>query len=149
MQYKDMRPFRFWSQKVLPLVYDDSISYYEVLCKMVSFLNDMADNQDEFAEELKKHGVDLQNLHRAVDELRDILEGIKNGEYAEMYEEAMTHWFDNYGPELVGRLVRYVFFGLTDDGRFCAYIPDSWDFLDFDTDMDSKKSTYGHLILRW
>lgn len=37
--YTDLRPFRFWCQKVLPLVYDDSLSYYEVLCKVVDYLN--------------------------------------------------------------------------------------------------------------
>lgn len=37
--YKDLRPFRLWCQKVLPLVYDDSLSYYEVLCKVVDYLN--------------------------------------------------------------------------------------------------------------
>ena len=35
----DVRQFRFWCQKVLPLVYDDSLSYYEVLCKVVKYLN--------------------------------------------------------------------------------------------------------------
>ena len=30
--------FRFWCQKVLPLVYDDSLSYYEVLCKIVKYI---------------------------------------------------------------------------------------------------------------
>lgn len=37
--YTELRPFRYWCQKVLPLVYDDSLSYYEVLCKVVDFLN--------------------------------------------------------------------------------------------------------------
>ena len=37
--YKDLKPFRMWCQKVLPLVYDDSLSYYEVLCKVVDYLN--------------------------------------------------------------------------------------------------------------
>ena len=32
------QPFKFWCQKALPLVYDDSLSYYEVLCKVVSTL---------------------------------------------------------------------------------------------------------------
>lgn len=32
-------PFRFWCQKVLPAVYDDSLSYYELLCKVVEYLN--------------------------------------------------------------------------------------------------------------
>lgn len=35
----DIRKFRFWCQKILPLVYDNSLSYYEVLCKIVSYLN--------------------------------------------------------------------------------------------------------------
>ena len=37
--YTDLQPFRFWCQKVLPLVYDDSLSYYEQLCKVVDYLN--------------------------------------------------------------------------------------------------------------
>ena len=37
--YKSLQPFRYWCQKVLPLVYDDSLSYYELLCKVVEFLN--------------------------------------------------------------------------------------------------------------
>ena len=37
--YKDLQPFRFWCQKVLPLVYDDSLSYFELLCKVVDYLN--------------------------------------------------------------------------------------------------------------
>ena len=37
--YKDLHSFRFWCQKVLPLVYDDSLSYYELLCKVVDYLN--------------------------------------------------------------------------------------------------------------
>ena len=37
--YTELKPFRFWCQKVLPLVYDDSLSYYELLCKVVDFLN--------------------------------------------------------------------------------------------------------------
>ena len=37
--YTDLKPFRFWCQKVLPLVYDDSLSYYELLCKVVDYLN--------------------------------------------------------------------------------------------------------------
>lgn len=38
--------FRFWCQKVLPTVYDDSLSYYELLCKVVNYLNDVIENVD-------------------------------------------------------------------------------------------------------
>lgn len=36
-----IKPFGFYSQKVLPLVYDDSLSYYEVLGKVTHKLNDL------------------------------------------------------------------------------------------------------------
>lgn len=39
--YSNVKPFRFWCQKVLPLVYDDSLSYYELLCKVIDYLNNV------------------------------------------------------------------------------------------------------------
>lgn len=39
-----LTPFRYWCQKVLPLVYDNSLSYYELLCKVVEYLNETMDN---------------------------------------------------------------------------------------------------------
>jgi len=52
--YKDLTPFRFWCQKVLPTVYDESLSYYELLCKVVEYLNETMDDvtilHDEFVE---------------------------------------------------------------------------------------------------
>ena len=35
-----LSPFIFWCQKVMPAVLDDSLSYYECLCKIVAKLND-------------------------------------------------------------------------------------------------------------
>lgn len=50
-----VRPFHFWSQKVLPLVYDDSLSYYEVLGKVTERLNDLIgvinDELDDYVRE--------------------------------------------------------------------------------------------------
>lgn len=51
-KYNDLKPFRFWCQKILPLVYDDELSYYELLCKVVDYLNKTMENvtylHDEF-----------------------------------------------------------------------------------------------------
>lgn len=46
----DLRPFRFWCQKVLPLVYDDELSYYELLCKVVDYLNKTMENVNKLSE---------------------------------------------------------------------------------------------------
>lgn len=42
--------FKFWCQKVLPLVYDDSLSYYEVLCKVAAKLNEVIGSNEITAE---------------------------------------------------------------------------------------------------
>ena len=75
------RPFRFWCQKVLPLVYDDSLSYYELLCKVVSKLNELAENQNNLSDEIKQVAADL-------DDFKNQVPG--------MIEAKVQEWLDNY-----------------------------------------------------
>lgn len=46
-------PVKFFCQKVLPFVYDDSLSYYEVLCKFSDTLNQVIENQNELTDDLQ------------------------------------------------------------------------------------------------
>lgn len=67
-----IKPFRFWCQKVLPLVYDDSLSYYETLCRVVDKLNEVIENSgtayvDEQIESLRKELIDLIQQTSAAD----------------------------------------------------------------------------------
>lgn len=59
--------FRFWCQKVLPLVYDDSLSYYELLCKVVNYLNKVID-------ETNKIGADITELYKAYNQLKEYVD---------------------------------------------------------------------------
>ena len=45
--YIDLKPFKFWCQKALPLIYDDSLSYYEVLCKLTEKVNEVIERINE------------------------------------------------------------------------------------------------------
>ena len=38
--------FRYFCQKVLPAVYDDSLTYYELLCKLTYKLNEVITTQN-------------------------------------------------------------------------------------------------------
>lgn len=58
-----LQPFRYWCQKVLPLVYDDSLSYYELLCKVVDYLNKTMENVEHM-------DTDITNLYTAYSELQ-------------------------------------------------------------------------------
>ena len=45
-----IQPFKIWCQKVLPNVYDDSLSYYEYLCKMNEYLNEVIEQMNTLTE---------------------------------------------------------------------------------------------------
>lgn len=141
--------FTFWCQKVLPLVYDNSLSYYEVLCKVVEYLNRVIQQVDSNNSQIQINTKDINQLKTELDLVQAELEKVKNGKYVSLYINALASWIDNNLQELVGRVVKYVFFGLTDDGYFCAYIPDSWKFISFDTIIDTTSPLYGHLLLQW
>lgn len=46
--------FPFWAHKVLPLVYDDSLSYYEILLKLFAKINEIIDNNNLLEEYIGK-----------------------------------------------------------------------------------------------
>ena len=70
--YKEQGLFRFWTQHVLPTVYDDSLSYYELLCKVVNYLNDVIANNDIMQENIGMLAIAYNNL-----------------------QDYVTHYFDN------------------------------------------------------
>ena len=78
--------FRFWCQKVLPAVYDDSLSYYELLCKVVDYLNKV---------------IDLTNTQSdAITELQETLEQFMSGQFDDYIQEIVDEWFEEHGDNL-------------------------------------------------
>lgn len=126
----NMKTFRFWCQKVLPLVYDDSLSYYEVLCKVVKYINDLIEQDRIIGQEL--------------DDLRADLTTVQT-------------WIDNfdtsYAKEIIENyLATMIFVEITDGGYFVYYIPEKWEDITFNTtevDTHIDGVEYGHLVLSY
>ena len=59
---KTIEKLRIWVQNVLPVVYDDSLSYYEVLAKVVSYINRIIENNNDIVAELESHEADINWL---------------------------------------------------------------------------------------
>ena len=94
-----LTPFRFWCQKVLPLVYDDSLSYYELLCKVVQYLNNTIQAVNETTadvEELKNLYIQLKEYVDNYFKNLDVDEAINN-KLDEMVESGAfpASWFVN------------------------------------------------------
>ena len=54
-----LEPFKFWCQKVLPNVYDDSLSYYEYLCKLNEYLNEVIAQINTLTDNMEDYEADL------------------------------------------------------------------------------------------
>lgn len=72
-----LTPIKFWCQKVLPTVYDDSLSYYEVLNKVTEFLN------------------------QVIEQMNTLTENVED------YEENLTGEWDTYKTELTAEWTAY------------------------------------------
>lgn len=88
--YTGQGAFRFWCQKVLPIVYDDSLSYYELLNKVVNYLNNViADvaNVEQNVGELNDSYISLQSyVNEHMQEIVDVVNE---------YTEFTTNYFNN------------------------------------------------------
>lgn len=60
----DISELKIWCNKILPLVYDDSMSYYECICKVVSKLNSVIENQNAISDEIDNEIKVLLNEYR-------------------------------------------------------------------------------------
>ena len=63
-----LNTMRFYCQPILPLVYDESMSYYETLCKVVGQLNTTGDAFNKLNEGLTNEIADRQAADAALDE---------------------------------------------------------------------------------
>lgn len=147
---KPIRPLLWCIARTLPAVYDSGLSNIEILSKVLHAVNDLIENNNEFIKELNAAEVNITKLQQQVTQLQQDIEDVKNGEYVTLYLDSIINWIDANLQCLVSRVVKFVCFGLTQDGHFVAYIPQSWKFLTFDTGIDyTNKSEYGHLIIQW
>lgn len=131
VNYNELKHFKFWCQKVLPLVYDDSLSYYEVLCKVVDYINKMIDDE--------------KTIIAQIDELRKELEIVQK-------------WIDDFDTSFVEEIIKkylatMIFVEISDSGYIVYYIPERWSDITFNTtglDIElPMQPNYGHLVLSY
>lgn len=126
-----LKYIRYWCYKVLPLVYDDSLSYYEVLCKVCDYINKIIENQKEMGE-------DIGELQAAAAQIQKWIEDFDTA----FIESVVEKW-----------LATSIFVGLSDAGYIVYFIPKSWDTITFNTtglDIELQmQPEYGHLVLSY
>lgn len=123
--------FSFWCYKVLPLVYDDSLSYYEILCKVVTYINKLIEQDKIFGDE-------LTNLLKELEKVKE--------------------WINNFDTSFIEELIKkyiatMILVEISDSGYIIYNIPESWKDITFNTTgLDIKlkiQPEYGHLVLSY
>ena len=87
-----------------------------------------------------------------INDLQAVIDGIRAGELPEDIADGIKDWIAKNFYDIVSRMIRTVWFGLTDDGYFVAYVPDSWRDVVFKTtglDIDIPlQPEFGHLVMQ-
>lgn len=140
---KTIGTFRFWCQKVLPAVYDDSLSYYELLCKVIEYLNNVI-------VELNVHSDAITELQELYAQLQAEFEKFKDNGFYDYYAEQVAKWIDTHMQFIYKHTIAQVFFRLDDSGYLIAHIPEGWEQIQFSTPMVyADQTSYGRLCLTY
>lgn len=86
-KFDPIKNFPFWCHKIIPLVYDESLSYYEFLCKVMQKLNEVIDLLNEHSAEIERFEQDILAQFEAFrTEIRNRITEFENL-FAEPYDE--------------------------------------------------------------
>ena len=111
---------------------------YRYLCEwMLAVVGNLKANNDH---DIKQDG--------RLDELFSEFEEFVAHGFDDYYARQICEWVSLNLPCIVGQVVKFVQFGLTDSGRFVAFIPKNWDFLTFDTIL-AIGDDYGKLKINY
>lgn len=118
--------------------YEGDLGYIiKHMTKLIDEYNQIKDDQDA--------------INKKFEEIEKLWNDIISGDFPDSLKQALYDWMQENAANIIARLIKNVFFGLTDSGYFCAWIPDSWQDITFKTsgyDINVPlMPEFGHLIL--
>lgn len=123
---------------VIPEVFGEAVSYEDKIIALLKWI-------------LKQGFITPDQFDALKDELADLesqFEQFKEHGFEDYYEQQLKQWIDDNFADILSQGIKsVVFFALTLDGYFTAYIPDSWSDIIFDTGAAYGSTEYGRLIL--
>lgn len=86
-----MNKFKFFCNKVLPTIYDNSLSYYEVLCKVANALNLLNEDLEDLEEKTNGNVEKIEDLNKKLKDLQDYV----NKQLEAYAKEQLEAWRDD------------------------------------------------------
>lgn len=137
-------PFYGWTQftPALPSFYWDVYSAEERIKKMCLEIH-------KLCEYVNMLGDNINIDHKIIQELEDAFEKFMESGFDDYYKAQIEQWIADHLVEVMQTLLNQgIFFGLTDDGYFCANVLLQLTIY-FDTIVDYSNDNYGRLVLNY
>lgn len=137
-------PFAGWVpyNATIPKLYWDTYSQEQRIHAMCDLIHRIACYADML-------GIEIDKDHTDIEALEAQFEKFKQSGFLDYYEQQLEDWLNANSALIFEKFARGVYFGLTLEGRFVAYIPESWSDIVFDTGAVWGNEDYGRLILRY
>ena len=126
----------------IPKLYWNVKSQEQRILNLFDLLNKLVCYCDKMGLQIDVNAQDIQ-------EIRDYVNEFLTSGFDDALAGKIAKWIDDHLQFIFTHTIRQVYFGLTQDGHFVAYVPDSWSDIVFDTGAVYGLDTYGRLILRW
>lgn len=110
------------------------------------------DHFKEFIDAINELDAWRANHEKEYEELKKLYDDIVAGRFPNEMRKSLYEWVVANATSIIGELIKTVYFNITDDGYFVAYIPDSWSDIIFGTtgyDTFPSGVDYGHLTLNY
>ena len=115
-------------------------------------LDFLLDNYKKILDSLTQIDGWIETHETEYEQLKMQVDALESGQWSEEFIQSLNDFYQNNLVDIIGELIKQVFFGLTNDGHFIAYIPESWDEIQFGTtglDDFPEGIEYGHLTLSY
>ena len=141
----------YFVHNAMPLVFDESLSYLEILSKILDYINNLIEEDKTIYKHLGKIDSDIDTLKNDVKFLNAEIEKCKNGEYLSIFMEKIKEFILQNIDRLILDSIRFVSFELSEDGYYkvCTTSKNWRDEIEFDTEMNYDNTNYMHLIIKW
>ena len=127
----------------IPNFYQNAYSQEQIiktLCKEIQQIIDYNNEQTQ--------RINLNSEHIAALEME--FEKFKQSGFLDYYKQLLLDYVRDNGEWIIKSLLGFqVYFGLTQDGYFTAFSPESWNDIRFDTGAVYGTEEYGRLILSY
>ena len=128
------------AQHPMPLEFHNSLTTGEYLMELYTLIKEYLEKGDVTKKEI------LEEINKRIDEIKDeVLNLVTNNLYVNYLIDFIKNELEYLVDETIQASLQFITFGLTDEGYFCAYIPENLEGMHLATSFND--TDFGNLVL--